>query len=296
MVTVTRERFTLRLPARVARRAGADRWGLRIGVLLLATLLAVAVIVPIVSPYAPDALGAAPLSAPSAAHLLGTDAFGRDVLTRLATAMRLDYVLAVIGVGFALIVGTTLGVLVGSAKHRIWGNLLMRLTDALIAIPFVLLVLLIVLSVGPEWRPFGVPEGVPGVMVAILITGWSIYARLGRTQAAALADRDFVVGARLMGYSRARIVLKHILPNAFQASFTYAMTDAVMTIALIGGLAFIGAGITEPTPELGAMMYGGRPVLAQAPWITAFPALVLVLTAVGVTLSTSGLIARRESR
>jgi peptide/nickel transport system permease protein len=290
-----RHRIALRVPLARSRRS-AGSWSIAIGVGILALLITFAVALPLISSAGATTLTDRVLAPPSLSHPMGTDEYGRDIAVRVALALRLDYLMSASAVTVSLLVGTSLGVLVGSARNPIWGNLLMRLTDALIAVPFVLLVLLIVLTVGPEWRPFGVPAGVPGLMVAVLLTGWSIYARLARTQAAALSGQDFVLGARLMGYSRARILLRHILPNAFAASFAYAVSDCVLVIALIGGLAFIGAGVTPPTPELGAMMYDGRSVISSAVWVTAFPALVLILTAIGVTLFTSGLLARQERR
>jgi peptide/nickel transport system permease protein len=295
MVTIATSR-RWRLSSRLATSRGMGQWGLSVGVVLLGLLIGFALFYPFASTATGSEMTSAVLAPPSASHWMGTDEYGRDLLVRVALAMRLDYLLAVIGVGVSLVVGTGLGVLVGSARHQLWGNILMRLTDALIAVPFVLLVLLIVLSVGPSWRPFGLPDGVPGIMLAILITGWTVYARLGRTEAAALAEQDFVVGARLMGYSKPRIVFGHILPNAYQSSLTYALSDCVLTISLIGGLAFIGAGVTQPTPELGAMMYGGRAVLSTSPWVTAFPAFMLIMTAIAVTMITSGLLAKRETR
>ncbi|MEF2978552.1 ABC transporter permease [Subtercola sp. YIM 133946] len=271
-------------------------WELPAGITILVVLVLTSVFVPVISPYDPNALSASILQGPSAAHLFGTDQYGRDLLVRVALSIRLDYSIAIVGVGFSLVVGTTLGVLAGSARRSIWGTLLMRATDAIISIPFILLVLLIVLSIGPTWSPLGIPQGVPALMIAIFLTGWPIFARISRTQATSVMSEDFILSAQLMGYSKRRIVFKHVVPNVSSQVLTYAMTDCIMIIALTGGLAFLGAGVLPPTPELGSIMNEGKSIITTAPWVTFFPACAILLSAIAVSLSVNGILNRQNQK
>lgn len=277
-----------------ARSAGS--WALPAGVGILGVIIVASIGVGLVDTNNAYSLSGTVLGGPSGGHPFGTDEYGRDVLVRVMQGVRLDYLIAVIGVTFSVVVGTSLGVLAGSAQRRIWGSLLMRVTDAVIAIPFILLVLLIVLTIGPTWSPLGVPAGVGPLMIAIWLTGWPIYARLSRTQVMTLMNEDFVAAARLMGYSRWRIMIKHLLPNVFPQVLTYAMTDCILVVALTGGLVFLGAGVRPPTPELGSIMNEGASVITTSWWLTFFPAMMILLTAVGVALAVNGLLSRQDRR
>jgi peptide/nickel transport system permease protein len=267
-----------------------------LGLGLLAAIVVMSFLAPILAGKGPDVLVTAPLQPPSAHDWFGTDGLGRDVFVRSFVAARTDYLIAAIGVGLSLLIGTTLGILAASSKRQFWDRLLMRTTDAMISIPFPLLVLVIVLSVGQQQQIIGLPLGAPPMLAAILLVGWAVYARLARTATRTLMSQEFIAAARLMGSSRLRIVCRHLLPNVISTTGTYAISDSILVIGLIGGLAFLGAGIVAPTPEWGAMIYGARSVLASAWWISAFPILLVVLTGIAISLIANGLFDRQESR
>jgi len=263
-----------------------------VGIAIVAAIALLSVFAPAIAGDGPDRLIGAPLQAPSGEHWFGTDALGRDVFVRTFVAARVDYLVAIFGTLFSLIVGTTLGTLVAMARRPVWGKLLMRVTDGLIAVPFNLLILVIVLGFGTERDVLGLPKGLPGVLVAVIVVGWSIYARLARAEAMTLRQREFVGAARLMGFSKRRIVGRHILPTVILTTGTYAVADTVMVIGLLAGLPFLGAGVLPPTPEWGTMMFEGRGVLESAWWVVVFPAAALVATAIAISLIADGLLDR----
>src|SRR4051812_22071374 len=154
--------------------------GPTVGLAILVAVLGMAFLAEPLTGYDPKALLSAPLQPPSAEHWFGTDTFGRDVFVRAFVSARTDYLIAALGVGGSLILGTTLGVLAASARRPIWDRLLMRTTDAMIAIPFPLMVLVIVLSVGSQRAGLGLPAGALPLLIAIWSLAWSVYARLAR--------------------------------------------------------------------------------------------------------------------
>jgi peptide/nickel transport system permease protein len=266
-----------------------------LGIGILATIALLSVLAPAIVGVQPDALVAAPLSPPSADHPFGTDSFGRDVFVRTFVAARVDYAVAAAGATVSMLVGGTIGILAGMARRPIWGRLLGRVTDALIAVPFALFILLIVVAVGPGRDVLGLPKGLPAVLIAVFLIGWSIYARLARAETSSLRQRDFVTAARLMGFSRRRIVALHIMPSVMLTLGTYAVTQAVAIVGALAALPFLGAGVLPPTPEWGSMMHEGRGLLQSAWWVVVFPGAALVLTAIALSLVADALLDRLGS-
>ena len=273
------------------------RWVPRgVGLAILGTVLVMSLLIPLVSRYSPNAFVAAPFEAPSWAHLFGTDTYGRDVFVRTFAAGRIDLFVACTGVLLSLSFGTTLGVLAATAKRRTWETLLMRIVDSIIAFPFVVLVLALVLVFGvtASWGPF--PPGLSSLIIAIVVWDWALYARLARAQSLVLRKADFITAARLLGYSRSRIVTRHMMPHVLRAAGAYAVSDAIIILIATAGLAFLGAGVQPPTAEWGNMMYEGRTVLATSWWITVIPGLVLAATGVGLSLVADSFLSSRGSR
>src|SRR5262249_14938334 len=155
-----------------------------------------------------------------------------------------------------------------------------RLIDAVLAIPFVILVLSLVLVLGAQSRIAGLPSGVGTIVLAIVLVDWAIYARIARGETVSVRDREFVVAARLLGYSHWRVVLKQVTPNVAATTISYAATDAILIIIGTASLAFLGAGIQEPTPELGNIMFEGHDYIATAWWITVLPGIVVLVLGV----------------
>jgi peptide/nickel transport system permease protein len=133
-----------------------------------------------------------------------------------------------------------------------------------------------------------VGPGVTGVLSAILLTNWARYARIARARAIVVNKAEYVEALSLLGYSRPRIIFRHILPNTYTETMAYALSDFVIIVTTVAGLSFLGLGIRPPDPEWGSMMSEGRLFLTQAPWIVCFPGLALSLTATGVALLAGG--------
>jgi peptide/nickel transport system permease protein len=248
------------------------------GALCLFWLL-VALAAPWLAPYDPLAQDlAATLQPPSVAHLLGTDNFGRDILSRIIWGTRLDLQMGVFGVLFPFIIGTFIGAMSGYFGGFV-DMVLMRLLDITISFPFFVLIIAIVATLGP---------GLGSFYIALALVGWVSYARLVRARFLVLKHADFVMAARSLGFSHLRIVLHHILPNAIMPALVFSMSDAVIDILLGSSLSYLGLGIQPPTPEWGLMIAEGQNFIATGWWMTFFPGLAIVLLATGFSLLADG--------
>jgi peptide/nickel transport system permease protein len=261
------------------------------GAILLGSVVLACILVPIIWPQAPDAIGTVPLQAPSLSHPFGTDQLGRDVFVRTFAGGRIDLFVACTTVVVSCLIGSLVGVVAGLSGGWV-DSVLMRLVDAIIAFPFMVLVLVIVLLFGATTSLGPFPAGMPSLLFAIIVTDWAVYARLGRAQTLSLRSREFVIAGRLLGYSHARLVIRHLFPNVAGAVAAYMVSDAVLQVMVCASLPFLGAGIQPPTPEWGAIMLGGSNVLESAWWITLFPAAILALTGVGLSLVSDSVVAR----
>jgi peptide/nickel transport system permease protein len=248
------------------------------GICLFWAVLALAA--PWISPYDPIAQDlAATLQPPNAAHLLGTDNFGRDVLSRIVWGTRLDLQMGVLGVLFPFIIGTTIGALSGYFGGFV-DMLLMRLLDVTISFPFFVLIIAIVATLGP---------GLISFYIALALVGWVSYARLIRSRFIVLKHADFVMAARSLGYRHLRIIFHHILPNAIMPAVVFCVSDAVIDIVLGSSLSYLGLGIQPPTAEWGLMIAESQTFIGTAWWIATFPGLAIVLLAVGFSLLADGI-------
>lgn len=252
------------------------------GVVLLFALTASFVIVPLFA-NDPNALVGMPMQPPSADYWFGTDWLGRDLFSRIFHAGRIDLLIVVSGVGICVLLGTLIGMLIANAG-RPMRAVLMRVIDAFIAVPFIVIVVVLVNVMGHEqWIPF-VPPSVGALIMSIAVVSWAGYARLTVGQALALREREHVVAARLLGYSRWRILVRHVAPSVMGVNMSFAASAAVGVVGLVASLAFLGAGVQEPTPDLGAMMAGGLQLLPVAPWITMIPGMVVLLLGMSFAL------------
>ncbi len=240
----------------------------------------VALAAPWIAPYDPVAQDlTATLQPPNALHLLGTDNFGRDILSRIIWGTRLDLQMGVLGVVFPFVIGTTIGAASGYFGGIV-DMLLMRLLDVTISFPFFVLIIAIVATLGP---------GLGSFYIALALVGWVSYARLIRSRFIVLKHADFVTAARSLGYSHWRIAFRHILPNAVMPAIVFSVSDAVIDIVLGSSLSYLGLGIQPPTPEWGLMIAEGQTFIATAWWMTTFPGLAIVLLAVGFSLLADGI-------
>lgn len=269
------------------RRHGARASAIT-GSAVVLTIFVACIVIPMLSSYNTSDFVGIPLDHPSAAHLFGTDDLGRDVFVRAFAAGRVDIALAVVGAAIALAIGTALGVSAAMARRGFWDSLLMRIVDAVIAFPGVVLILALVLVIGAATTIGPIPAGVPAILIAVFVTHWAVFARIARAQTLAIREGDYIQVTRVLGYSRARVVMRHVLPNVIGPSVAYAITDAIRIIVVISSLPFLGAGVEPPAPEWGNMMYEGRVYLADAWWIALFPGLLLAMTGIGLAVAAEG--------
>ncbi|HVG06589.1 MAG TPA: ABC transporter permease [Thermoanaerobaculia bacterium] len=211
--------------------------------------------------------------------LLGTDKFGRDVLSRMIHGARVSLAVGVLSVALAL----TLGVAIGSAAALggpVADSLLMRTVDAMIAYPFLFLMILLSALFAPS----------TGIMILLLgSTGWTGISRLMRAQILGLNRREFVVAARAIGQTPIKVLLRHLLPNALTPVLVRATLMIGNLILLESALSFLGLGIQPPTPTWGNMVAEGRESLSQGWWIATFPGAFLAMTIIGFNLLADGL-------
>jgi peptide/nickel transport system permease protein len=236
----------------------------------------------LVAPYDPLAFDyTAFLQGPSAAHWFGTDNFGRDMLSRVIWAYQIDLQIALFATVFPLIIGSAIGLVVG--WYGGWLDVLFgRLVDAVITFPFLVLVIAIVAVLGP---------GLRNMYVAVGVVGWVFYARLIRAEIMVQKARDYTAAARVMGYTDARILLRHLLPNAVTPVLTFWMTDMALAILLGSSLGYLGLGAQPPAAEWGVLIADGKNFMSTAWWISIFPGIAIVLTGLGFSLLGDGLAA-----
>ena len=253
--------------------------GAMIGLVLLVVLVAVALLGPLLggSPSAQDL--AARLSPPSAAHLLGTDQLGRDVLARVLSGARISLGLGVSVMLASLLVGSAAGLVAGLLGGW-WDEVIMRVTDIFLAFPGLILAMAISAALGPS---------LTNVMIAVALVSWPTYARLIRAQVLALREREFVEAARALGSSQGRVAFRHLLPNSVAPLLVQGSFDVGNAILTAAGLGFIGFGAQPPTPEWGAMVSETRNYIGQAPWASSAPALAILVTVLAFNLLGDGL-------
>jgi peptide/nickel transport system permease protein len=271
----------LAAPARpsVFARAGDLPRTFVIGMLMLGIAIAVAFIGPFVVPQDPLALNfAEALKPPSTAHWMGTDNFGRDVLTRIVHGTAIDLQFGFFSVVPTFVIGTALGIFAGMSRR--FDAVLMRLLDLVIAFPVYVLVIAIVAALGP---------GVRNMYIAIYVIGWAAYARVVRNEVLVVRSLPYIEAARVLGFSRLRIFTRHVLPNVIVQPVVMATTNFVAWILLGSSLGFLGLGVQPPTPEWGVMIAEGRNFLVQAPWLSIFPGLAIFFVCCGAIFLGDGL-------
>ncbi|NVD42426.1 ABC transporter permease [Ensifer sp. HO-A22] len=246
-----------------------------IGFAILALSIALALFPQVLAPYDPLAFDLSAIQqGPSLVHPFGTDNFGRDVLSRVIWAYRVDMQMAFFATIFALLIGVTVGALVGyygGIADTIFG----RCVDAIITFPFLVLVIAIVAVLGP---------GLVNMYVAITAVNWVYYARLTRAEIMAQKANDYAAAGRVLGYSDRRIIFRHLLPNATSPIIVYWMTDMALAILLGSSLGYLGLGAQPPAAEWGVLIAEGRNFLLTAWWMSLMPGIAIVLTGLGFSL------------
>jgi peptide/nickel transport system permease protein len=251
-----------------------------IALVLIATFVAGAVLAPLISPYDPDLqTWTAVRKAPSALHWLGTDDVGRDVLARVIYGARASLLAGVISVAIALLVGVPIGLISGYLGGFV-DALFSRITDALLACPFLILAIALAAFLGPS---------LGNAMIAIGITTTPIFMRLTRGQVMAVKVEDYVEAARAVGNPHWRIALRHILPNILPALLVQATLSVAAAIIAEAALSFLGLGQQPPAPSWGSMLNAAQRFLETAPWMAIWPGLAIFLTVLSFNLVGDGL-------
>ena len=234
------------------------------------------------SPYTTFGDGLTPYGAPvppSAKFILGTDDLGRDVLSRLIYGARISLQVGIIAAGVSLTLGTLLGVIAGFRGG--WLDvLIMRITDAMLAFPFLLFVILVVSILKPS---------VTVIYVVIGVLGWAKVARVARGQTLSIAQNSYVEAARTVGASAWHIIFWHIIPNIVGPVVIFATLQVGNYIIMEGALSYMGVGVPPPIPSWGSMIYTGQQYYQTAPWLIIFPGLMITLTVIGFNLIGDGL-------
>lgn len=264
-----------------APRAGAWRRhpGLVAGGALLALILLASLLATWLNPYDPigQDLGNT-LQPPSWAHPFGTDNFGRDILSRVMHAAKLDLMIGFLCVLFPWMLGLTLGGIAGYFGG--WADtVIMRVVDTFSAFPFLVMVIGIIAVLGP---------GLVSLYIALTLAGWSMYARLVRAEVLVARNAEYVLAARALGFGHARILLRHVLPNVLTPTIVFAMTDIVLVILSTTSLSFLGLGVQPPAAEWGIMISEAKGFLLTAWWMVTLPGLAILLTGVALSLFGDG--------
>jgi len=267
-------------PARRAQRRLFKRKAAVIGLIVLTMFILIAVLAPLIVPYDPIATSWSLVrKPPTAAHWFGTDELGRDILSRVVHGARASLVAGLISVAIALGIGVPLGLLSGYRGGFV-DALISRITDAMLACPFLILAIALAAFLGPS---------LGNAMIAIGISATPVFVRLTRGQVLSVKAEDYVEAARALGNPPWRIAVSHILPNILPALLVQATLSIAAAIIAEAALSFLGLGQQPPAPSWGSMLNGAQRFLTQAPWMAIWPGLAIFLVVLSLNLLGDGL-------
>lgn len=254
-----------------------------IGLVMIILFVIVAILAPVLAPYPAQGLGESDLGSrletPGRDHWFGTDRQGRDILSRIMFGLRISLTAAFSVTFAAIIIGVPLGAVAGYFGGKV-DEIIMRITDLFLSFPALLLAIIIVSVIG---------FGLQNAILALVISWWPWYTRLVRGITISLKERAFVEGARSLGISNARILIRHIIPNCFGPVIIQATVDIGTVILATASLGFIGLGAQPPQPELGLMISEGRDYVLEQWWYATFPGLAIFLLVLSFNLVGDGL-------
>jgi peptide/nickel transport system permease protein len=275
-MTVAAERESHAAPS----RRGGIRGSLLGGLAILGMMLALGLLAPLIAPHDPlDQDLTAILAPPSGDHPLGTDPLGRDVLSRLLYATRLDLLIGIGAVIAPFAVGVSLGLVAGYYGGKV-DSVISAGVDMVMAFPYYVLIIALVFSLGP---------GVPSIFIAMALVAWVSYTRIVRSEVLSARGQEYVLAARALGYSDARILFRHILPNVIAQPIAFAMGDIVVIIVGVVTLSFLGLGVPPPTADWGAMISTGQSFLTTHWHLSTIPGLAAVLAGVAFSMVGDGI-------
>lgn len=251
-----------------------------IGGAVLLTMVVIAILTPWLAPYSYEAqnldLGASP---PSAAHWLGTDVFGRDLLTQIMYGGRISLAVGFIATAVALVIGVTWGAVAGYVGGRV-DSVMMRFVDILYALPFMIFIILLMVVFG---------RNILLLFLAIGAVEWLTMARIMRTQVQSLRQQEFVEAAVSLGLPPSAIIFKHIVPNAIGPIIVYTTLTIPSVMLLEAFLSFLGLGIQPPQTSWGLLISYGAETMEEYPWLLIFPGLALTITLFSLNFLGDGL-------
>ena len=267
-------------PSRRAWRRLKARKSALVALFVIIALILIAIFAPLIAPYDPTKQSwSAVRKAPSLAHWFGTDEVGRDILSRIIYGARASLSAGVISVGIAISIGVPLGHLAGYLGGKV-DAVLGRITDAMLAIPFLILAIALAAFLGPS---------LGNAMIAIGVTATPLFIRLTRGQTLSVVKEDYVEAARAVGNPGWRIALRHILPNVMPALLVQATLTIATAIIAEASLSFLGLGQQPPAPSWGSMLNAAQRFLTNAPWMAVWPGLAIFVTVLSFNLFGDGL-------
>lgn len=253
-----------------------------LGLALMSAILLLAVFADVIADYDTEVVGMnmmERLQTPSAKHWFGTDGYGRDVFARIIHGSRLSLSLSILSMLIAVAIGSMIGAISGYFGGRV-DDVLMRLMDMLLAIPPMLMSISIVAALG---------RSMANLMLALALAYMPVFARVIRSSILSVKDQEFVEAARACGTSDARIILRHIIPNAVGPIIVQATLAMGSSILTISSLSFMGMGIQPPQPEWGTMLYEGRDLIRTSPYLVIFPGAAIAVSVLSLNLLGDGL-------
>jgi peptide/nickel transport system permease protein len=285
--------YDLTIGRRRASEAGDSQWRIAVrhfqksrlalvGLALIVVFYVLAILAPLIAPYDPIAqenVVQTSYLGPSAQHWLGTDRFGRDVLTRILYGARISLAIGFIATAISVTLGTMLGAIAGYFGGKV-DAAIMRFTDLVLAFPRLVLLIMIVALFSPS---------IAIIITVLGLTQWPNTTRIVRGDVLSLREREFIQAARALGLGRWRIIMQHLIPNVLAPVIVTATLGIGNTIVLEAGLSFLGLGIQAPTPSWGNMVAEGRDNLLGAWWVATFPGLTIVTTVLAFNLVGDGL-------
>jgi ABC-type dipeptide/oligopeptide/nickel transport system permease subunit len=266
------------LRADIWRRFRRNRLAM-VGLVFLILLLLAAIFAPVIAPYSITDRSSAFREGPSADHWFGTDAIGRDVFSRVVYGARVSLRIGILATAISLVIGVTLGAVAGFFGG--WGDTaITRIVDVFLAIPYVVLAVAIA-------SVFGRSEN--SVILVLGLTGWLAMTRIVRASFLSLKNLEYVEASRALGFSRSRIMFRHILPNALQPIIVYGTIAVGSAILAEAALSYLGVGPQDPTPAWGLMVSQGKGLLSNAPHLLFFPGMAIFLTVLAFVFVGDGL-------